>query len=269
MDMHNKDIDQLFRSQLADIEATPSAGVWDNIAAGLNKPGHKRSMMPYLRIAATVIVVLGAGLWLMLKQVQPGAQVVKHPKLAANQPQEQSRQTTPGNKHSGQVVAEPVGATTTITAAGVAEPVNQLARLKKETSTKVITGTIVNHPAHADSSLSNATNQPQLATVTVPAKPEVQAVVPDAISPAKAAVQEDNSFRTNAAANQPVQTLAAADTDKPKRHRGIHSLGDVVNIVVSKVDKRQDKLIEFTDTDDDEAEVTGINLGLFRVKKQK
>jgi len=51
------------------------------------------------------------------------------------------------------------------------------------------------------------------------------------------------------------------------RHK-IRSPGDLINAVVEKVDKRRDKIIEFTD-DDDETNVTGINLGIIKIKKEK
>jgi hypothetical protein len=47
-------------------------------------------------------------------------------------------------------------------------------------------------------------------------------------------------------------------------------LGGLINALIAKVDRRQDKLIEFSDSDDDDAEsnVTGLNLGLIKIKKQ-
>jgi hypothetical protein len=35
------------------------------------------------------------------------------------------------------------------------------------------------------------------------------------------------------------------------------------------VDKRKDKLIEFSSKDDDESLITGINLGIIKVKKEE
>jgi hypothetical protein len=60
------------------------------------------------------------------------------------------------------------------------------------------------------------------------------------------------------------KAIAAA----PVKKRRIRSLGDLINVVVSKVDKRKDKIIEFSNTDDDEATITGVNLGIIKIKKQ-
>ncbi|NNU34325.1 hypothetical protein HK413_09510 [Mucilaginibacter sp. S1162] len=45
----------------------------------------------------------------------------------------------------------------------------------------------------------------------------------------------------------------------------------MVNALMAKIDKREDKLIEFSDSDDDEngSDLTGVNLGLIKIKKQQ
>jgi hypothetical protein len=48
----------------------------------------------------------------------------------------------------------------------------------------------------------------------------------------------------------------------------IRSIGSLVNFVIAKVDKREDKLIEFKDSDEG-SEVSGINLGLVKIKSKK
>jgi len=68
---------------------------------------------------------------------------------------------------------------------------------------------------------------------------------------------------------KPALLVAATNSIKVK-HKRIRSIGDVVNLVMAKVDKREDKLIQFTDSDDgDESNVTGINLGIINLKKEK
>ena len=49
------------------------------------------------------------------------------------------------------------------------------------------------------------------------------------------------------------------------------SFGGLINAVVGKIDKRKDKVIEFNDDDDDDdgATVTGVNLGIIKIKKEK
>ena len=62
-------------------------------------------------------------------------------------------------------------------------------------------------------------------------------------------------------ANKPVKPALG------KKHK-IHSLGDLFNVMIASVDKRKDKFIEFTDTDEGD-NITGINLGIVKVKKEQ
>ena len=71
--------------------------------------------------------------------------------------------------------------------------------------------------------------------------------------------------------NYQPQLTAQSPRPKPKpvkKHR-IRSLGDVLNVVIAAVDKREDKFIEFSNTDEDDATITGLNLGIIKVKKEK
>jgi hypothetical protein len=58
-----------------------------------------------------------------------------------------------------------------------------------------------------------------------------------------------------------------ADTARAKKHR-VHTFGDMLNVVIAAVDKRKDKVIEFSNTDGDESSITGINLGIIKIKKE-
>jgi hypothetical protein len=40
-----------------------------------------------------------------------------------------------------------------------------------------------------------------------------------------------------------------------------------VNLVVAKVDKRKDKLIQFSDSDDDGSVITAVHLGALKIKR--
>ena len=70
---------------------------------------------------------------------------------------------------------------------------------------------------------------------------------------------------------QPVLASAqptVAKENKPVvKRRGIHNIGDLVNLVVAKVDKRHDKLVVFSNTDDDESTITAFHLGALKIKR--
>ena len=57
------------------------------------------------------------------------------------------------------------------------------------------------------------------------------------------------------------------DSTLVKRRHKIHNFGDLVNLVVDKLDKREDKVIQFADDEDGDSHLTGVNLGIVRIKK--
>jgi hypothetical protein len=59
-----------------------------------------------------------------------------------------------------------------------------------------------------------------------------------------------------------------SDDEFNSRNRKIKGVGGLVNFVIAQVDKREDKLIEFTESDEG-TEVSGINLGLLKIKSKK
>jgi hypothetical protein len=57
------------------------------------------------------------------------------------------------------------------------------------------------------------------------------------------------------------------DSVLAKRKHRIHNFGDLVNLVVDKLDKRQDKVVQFADDEDGDSHLTGVNLGIVKIKK--
>ncbi len=70
MEMQDNDFDDLFRSKLEGFEAAPSANVWAGIDAELNSKKRKKILVPFLSVAASIIVLVGAGLF-FIPQKQP------------------------------------------------------------------------------------------------------------------------------------------------------------------------------------------------------
>src|ERR1700744_1830410 len=69
MNMQDKELDNLFRSKLDDFETEPSAKVWENIDAGLKNGNRKRILLPLLSAAASIIVLVTAGVLLISHSV--------------------------------------------------------------------------------------------------------------------------------------------------------------------------------------------------------
>ena len=65
-----------------------------------------------------------------------------------------------------------------------------------------------------------------------------------------------------------IEEESDSEENELRGQRKIRSIGSLVNFVIAKVDKREDKLIEFKDSDEG-SEVSGINLGLVKIKSKK
>jgi hypothetical protein len=245
MDMQDKEIDQLFRSGFNDFEVEPTAKVWGGIASGLDR--NKLSLKVYLGIAASLLLLLSAGLYF-----------VSHVKDNTKKP---VQLTAVKNNKPAKSIITPVIASSKIMQPQLAKV---LAVNTVVTSRKQKTKTVKVLPVRDIEIIEPAQQQAQ---VIQPAQ-DVKFVVPAGVPfNEKIELPEDASFKANILAAQPPVTKAIAAAPV-KKHR-IRNLGDLINVVVSKVDKRKDKLIEFSSTnDEDDSVVSGLNLGFIKIKKQ-
>lgn len=261
--MQDKEFDQLFNSKLNDFEVEPSAKVWQNITRDLDGKKAKRSIVPYLSIAASVIVLASVSLLFFNKTAEKPDQ----PKLVKIKP------------------VKPLSAADTNERPVAIDSVEDDTYLKEE----AVAGVAAKKPLPA-SKAPQVEHIKQEATVIPPEpiaqKPEpVLAVVPAEkpalLQPVAPGTDiglgtatlanhqnEINEIQPGAVVNDPAPEKTIVEKTTVKK-RGIHSLGGLINAIVARVDKRDDKLIEFTDdSNDDGSRLTGVNLGIFKVKKQ-
>jgi hypothetical protein len=249
MDMQDKEFDRIFNEKFEDFEVEPSAMVWDNIAEELDGKKAKVVMMPWLSIAATVLVVLGAGIFYLQK-----GEIVK------DQPKQ--------NK----LVASHVETPTTVISA---QPVETVIAMPADNVVSIVKhhDNVIPSVNNTSAPVSNTTEP--VVKQTEPVKNDntqlIDAVIDPASTHVSTATVPDVTLTPKVLdATPPVEKPVMA-TQAPVKKRGIHNLGGLVNALVAKVDKREDKLIEFSDSDDDDngSDLTGINLGLIKIKKQQ
>ncbi len=262
--MSDKEFDQLFNAKLTDLEIEPSAELWGKIAPEI--PGSNKEssgLMPIMSIAATLVVILAAGLLF-----RPST-----PKVALHgqyNPQQVIAETTPVVKQGEpavdsyqdlipeqQIVKQPQQVAVEGKHPGInkierkIDPViaNQVDTIQNMAYT--IKQLNITKPDHQDNNTIKTTAPITNAIANVTPK------IDPLTNPAKAI-----------AMNNP-QGTKAQDAVKRKK---IHNLGDLLNVVIAKVDKRDNKIIQFgsgSDEDDDDLlNVTGVNLGPIKVKKQ-
>jgi len=264
MEMQDNELDRLFRSKLDDFEAQPSAGVWDGIAGELNAGKRKKALMPFLSIAASILVLVIAGVYFIPQKAKVNG---KHPvqnRIAKTlQALNNSIATKNHSKPASLKSSHPVKLNEAYIAANKGThshhikaseyiPVKNAAAVIKQEA-----------PVKPD-------DKTELATL--PQKEQdIKAVVPDDETPLtiKEPAQGPSAFITKPTlATTQIPAINKENAVPVKARHKIRTLGDLINVVVAKVDKRKDKIIEFTDTDDDESNITGVNLGFVKIKKE-
>jgi hypothetical protein len=295
MSMQDKEMDELFRAKLDNLEIQPSDKVWKGIVVELDGAKRKRSLIPIIRIAAGITVFVAVGLFFMLRGNKPVAdQMANHADVKQQGIKLSAKGVDGEDENEGNVILPKKNA----------QQIAAETQLKQQTDAHV-TAEIRNRNINSIKTNSVATNnklavannskhhrkkivQPSVIEVneikqerslpaeqqTLAALPEkeivpMRAVVPDEpLNTDKSVVPGADNFKTgNKVAS--VSLPAAKPAKAPVKKHGIRTFGDLINVVVAKVDKRQDKVIHFSDTDDDESNITGINLGFVKVKKEE
>jgi len=263
--MSDKEFDQLFNAKLTDLEIEPSAELWGKIAPEI--PGSSKNssgLMPMMSIAATLIVILAAGLLF-----RPST-----PKVALHgqyNPQRVVAETVPAVK-SGEPAVDPYQGLTP--EQGTVQQPQQVAVEGKHR------GISKAESRGVDPVIENPVDTIKNLVYTKPlniAKPDHQDnnIIKTSIPVNNTIIA--NVTPKNDALTNPVKAIAMNNPQGSKaqeavKRKKIHNLGDLLNVVIAKVDKRDNKIIQFgsgnDEDDDDLLNVTGVNLGPIKVKKQ-
>ncbi len=260
MNMQDKEFDDLFRSKLGDFEVQPSAEVWQNIDAELNGK-KKKSIFPILSIAASVLILLAAGILFIpkkgaVKHNKPDTNIVVKANPSVVKP-ENTDPTTSSETQQERLAS--VETSVKYTTKADRSKMKTSAVEQKQANTSITKTEMVTHE-----------DRPLIASAGTPKQYEI--VKQEPIELTEATSTENKTVVDNSAISLPAQPVLAANqpakTAKPAvKKRGIRNFGDIVNLVVAKVDKRKDKLIQFSDTDDDESVISAVHLGALKIKR--
>jgi hypothetical protein len=261
MAMQDKEFDDVFRSKLNVFEAEPTGQVWDGIVEGLDDKRRYHTFLPYLSIAASIIVLIAAGILFIPQKTQD---ISKHPDKIAVAKTTQPVSIAPTVKADTFKVQHQNFITPATSA------INRTARVKAVKTAPVIQVKNINHVIVPESALKPA-EQPVLAAVQQK-REEITPAVPDMNTSlvTKPAVGETLTFTTKPALL--ASTIPSMDKQgftPVKTKRKAHGISGLLNAVIAAVDKRQDKFIEFTDSDDNETNVMSINLKALKSKNER
>ncbi|WP_295800795.1 hypothetical protein [Mucilaginibacter sp.] len=258
--MQDKEFDTLFRSKLENFEAAPTSQVWDGIVEGLHGKRRYAVLLPWLSIAASVLVLVASGVLFIPQKtaVKPSA---SH-EIAKTQVTPQVIKPSPAIPQQQGIAQTPAVAPA---------PVNRMAQVKPvKTSTETaVTSTA---PETVPANVNAAQPHEQQIIAAVQPKEVISPEAPDwqtQTAPQTVDMPVAATIKPVIAAAMPniVDKLSIASA-RPK-HKA-HGIGGFLNTVIAAVDKRKDKIIEFTDSnDDDGSNVTAVNLGILKFKKDK
>ena len=247
--IRDKDFDQLFKDAFVDAEITPSRDLWSNIESEI-APKKRRIIPIYWLSAAAVLLIATIGVLIYQQQ-----DATKRGKQLANN-------TIEKNKPA---VQEPIVKDSTTK---IVEPVENIAPVLS-VQPKVVS-------AIAKTKVKQAAVQPTekqpIATAPQMQKQETMiAQVEDPKKDIKAQIDavilaQPKAGIVTAAVAEPAKTDEAVN-DNEQSIKNIRNVGDVVNLIVNKMDKRKDKLIQFR-TDDDDSSLSSINIGPFKIGKR-
>lgn len=247
--IRDKDFDQLFKDAFADAEVTPSKDLWSNIESEI-APKKKRIIPIYWLSAAAILLIATVGILVYQQQ-----NATSEGKQLANNTIEKAQPVT-----QQPIVID--------TVAKVVEPVKDVTPvLPVQTSPAIVVA-----KTKVKQSIKPVVEKQTI--ITAPEMQKQETVVAKVEEPKK-----DIKTKIEEAILQPneeivtASNLTAIKTDGPindneQSNKSIRNMGDVINLIVNKVDKRKDKLIQFR-TDDDDSSLSSINIGPFKIGKRK
>lgn len=242
----DKELDKLFRQKFEEAEFQPSANLWDKISDKMDRKEKPKKAFPMLWMAASILVAVSVGLW-FYRPVQVIKLQGSDHQIAANisepvagravdLPVDEQIYPEVKNFNFRKSVVTPAAVEITGTDEPVIEPQEPL---------EIVVAKV--NPRRNSNTEAVAKTETKVPTRYYGDQSQLDVTQPDMI--ASAEIQEE-----------------ITDVEpEAKPARRIKSIGSLVNFVIAKVDRRDDKLIEFKDSDEG-SEVSGINLGLLKLK---
>ncbi len=249
----DKELDKLFKQRFEDAEFQPSEDVWGKISATMdNKARVKKPFSVFWMAAASVLVVLGASLW-FYRPVEVIKLQGTPQKMVLNTPESPISDLGTGASKLDPHQPEIKGF--------------DFSKLVVTEEDSFDTPKEVTLPGK---SVAEITNQDLLA-VSTPIRRNSHEVPQ---SPKEVKVPRYTGDQSQLDVTQP-DMIASVDIvqkdllpeNQQTASKRIRSVGSLVNFVISKVDRREDKIIEFKDGDEG-SEISGINLGLIKLKSR-
>ena len=247
----DNEFDRLFKDQLMEAEVQALEGLWERIAPQI-APKKKRNTGLYWSAAATVLIALSAGLLF-----KPQEKIALHAP-AVEQPTVSSSTQSPVSDSKAEMEEEYVDISAglgssmddhsfeeDVVTSPVASPVTE------EKSLLALQPS--DHENHHDVSLE--VEEPKLAATRMESNAVTETIVAN-----NTAIDDDPASTT--ALEEPTNQHSQS---RPR----IRNAGDLVNFVVDKLDKREQKFVEFRTDEDETSSLVAINIGPLKINQRR
>ncbi len=259
--MLDNDIDQLFKSSLEGFEVSPAANSWDKITEGLDQKPKTKKYPIFWMAAASILLVATLGITLFNQETE----VIK---LHGNQDKDLVALEQPVNNKP--VENQPLkgdddsGLNTSNVLATSSSNVKEASVALKKVENNLQPDATNSSPVNV---LNTKEQKEELMLAAV--KPVRQKTVTERILETELLNNQTNKINqeNSLAAQNTAEENLEGNGNLPDRKLKMKSIGDLVNFVVAKVDKREEKIIKMSKTSESDNEITGINLGLIRYNK--
>ncbi|MBB2151784.1 hypothetical protein [Pedobacter gandavensis] len=255
--MQDKDFDQLFKDKFEDAEIRPSTNLWSNIEKELTPK--KKRVFPVYWAAAAAVALIAVSVGLLSRETEKmqlqGARVASVLKSNATVNHELTTAST-------------IGATSGTNASNVA-PSPSVVPASEEGAELVLAPKV---------KLRNLVQENNLANVQPDEKIKRHQLKPVEVYSANALEGEVKPIldlpNENVIANVALPDVQNGDqviteTEGKEERKGIRNVGDVINFVVDKLDKRDKKLIQFKTDDDDNSSLIAVNIGILKFNPKR
>lgn len=233
--MQDKDFDQLFKDRFEEAEIQPSSNLWSNIESELT-PKKKRKFPVYWAAAAVVVIATTIGLL---------SQKTESLKLQGN-----AAETT------AQIEKVPVVPSRLNTVAE--EPVVEPESTPLILAPKVKLENLVRKNSQLAVQPNLEVKRQQVKVIDVVPEQKKEMVT----------LEKEIMIAKIDPPVVPEQSNQIAETEVRER-KGIRNVGDVINFVVDKLDKREKKIIQFKTDDDDNSSLIAVNIGILKFNSRK
>ncbi|MFC4212841.1 hypothetical protein ACFOWA_16720 [Pedobacter lithocola] len=242
--IQDKDFDKLFKNAFEDAEIAPSRDLWGSIESEI-EPKKKRIIPIYWLAAAVILLIATVSILVYQQQDVKPKQFANHvePKVKPVVENQMVKDSTENESSLKEKMVLPV-----------ALKVEAVAKTKAtERNKPVEKQKIVTAP--------EMKKQETVIAQVIPTQEIIKKKIDEAIL-------QTNPETVIASTATNVKPDDVIDYENQTESKGIRNVGDVVNLIVNKVDKRKDKFIQFR-TDDDDSSLSSINIGPFKIGKKK